>query len=128
GRRLITECAADYCSWRGDDTGIIEPCRPWLSWVGFSCLWGVNAFRTECHGRLLTQTRRELPDHTRSDISRDMAQAKIALSPCEMAFSAAGKAVRSGRLAGAHAVDERPIPFRPVARRSTDPPRGSPLP
>jgi ISXO2-like transposase domain len=31
-------------------TGIIEPCRPWLSWVGFYCLWGVDAFRTECHG------------------------------------------------------------------------------
>ena len=24
-------------------------CRPWLSWVGFYCLWGVDAFRTECH-------------------------------------------------------------------------------
>src|SRR5262249_42721297 len=21
-------------------TGIIEPCRPWLSWVGLHCLWG----------------------------------------------------------------------------------------
>ena len=31
-------------------TGIIEPCRPWLSWVGLDCLWGVDAFRTECHG------------------------------------------------------------------------------
>src|SRR5215472_8024325 len=22
--------------------GIIEPCRPWLSWVGLHCLWGVD--------------------------------------------------------------------------------------
>src|SRR5215472_3541983 len=30
-------------------TNIVEPCRPSLSWVGFHCLWGVDAFRTECH-------------------------------------------------------------------------------
>ena len=23
-------------------TTIIEPCRPWLSWVGLHCLWGVD--------------------------------------------------------------------------------------
>jgi hypothetical protein len=23
-------------------TGIIEPCRPWLSWVGLHCLWGMD--------------------------------------------------------------------------------------
>ena len=30
-------------------TNIVEPCRPSLSWVGLHCLWGVDAFRTECH-------------------------------------------------------------------------------
>src|SRR5215470_1660453 len=24
-------------------SSIIEPCRPWLSWVGLHCLWGVDA-------------------------------------------------------------------------------------
>src|SRR5215471_1073855 len=24
------------------DNSIIEPCRPWLSWVGLHCLWGVD--------------------------------------------------------------------------------------
>jgi hypothetical protein len=32
--------------------GIIEPCRPWLSWVGLHRLWHVDAFRTECTGAI----------------------------------------------------------------------------